>query len=183
MTTAANPRPSRSTRAALGTILFVLFVGPGPVIGLVPLLLSGWRLRPPLLGWEPSRWIGVALLLLGLPVLVDALVGFVRRGRGTPAPIAPPERLVAVGAYRYVRNPMYVAVVAMILGQALLLGSGPVLAYAAGAFLAFHLFVVLYEEPDLRRRFGFGDDYVAYTRRVRRWVPFTPPSRRGAARP
>jgi protein-S-isoprenylcysteine O-methyltransferase Ste14 len=61
------------------------------------------------------------------------------------------------------------------------LGSGPVLAYAAGAFLAFHLFVVGYEEPDLRRR--FGDDYVDYTRRVRRWVPFMPPSRRGAARP
>jgi protein-S-isoprenylcysteine O-methyltransferase Ste14 len=146
MTAATNPRPGRSTLvAALGTILFVLFVGPGPVIGLVPLLLSGWRLRPPLLGWEPFRFIGVALLLLlGLPVLVDALVRFVRRGRGTPAPVAPPERLVAVGAYRYVRNPMYVAVVVMILGQALLLGSLPVLVYAAGAFLAFHLFVVLY---------------------------------------
>ena len=182
MTTAASPRPGRSTStAALGTILFVLFVGPGPVIGLMPLLLAGWRLRPPLLGWAPFRLVGVALLLLGLPVLVDALVRFVRRGRGTPAPIAPPERLVAVGAYRYVRNPMYVAVVAMILGQALLLGSGPVLAYAAAAFLGFHLFVVRYEEPDLRRR--FGDDYVAYTRRVGRWVPFTPPSRRGAARP
>jgi protein-S-isoprenylcysteine O-methyltransferase Ste14 len=182
MTAATNPRPGRSTLvAALGTILFVLFVGPGPVIGLVPLLLSGWRLRPPLLGWEPFRFIGVALLLLGLPVLVDALVRFVRRGRGTPAPVAPPERLVAVGAYRYVRNPMYVAVVAMILGQALLLGSAPVLVYAAGAFLAFHLFVVLYEEPDLRRR--FGDDYLAYTRRVRRWVPLTRRGRRGVARP
>jgi protein-S-isoprenylcysteine O-methyltransferase Ste14 len=181
MTTAANPRPGRSARtAALGTALFVLFVGPGPVVGLVPLLLAGWRPRPPLLGWAPSRLVGVALLLLGLPVLVDALVRFVR-GRGTPAPVAPPERLVAVGAYRYVRNPMYVAVVAMILGQALLLGSVPVLVYAAVAFLAFHLFVVLYEEPDLRRR--FGDDYLAYTRRVRRWVPFIPPAPRGAARP
>jgi protein-S-isoprenylcysteine O-methyltransferase Ste14 len=167
---AAKPGSGRSTRrAALGTTLFVLFVGPGPVVGVAPLLLSGWRLRPPLLGWAPFRWIGVALVLLGLPVLVDALIGFVRRGRGTPAPVAPPERLVVAGAYRHVRNPMYVAVVAMILGQALFLGSGPVLAYAAIAFVAFHLFVVLYEEPDLRRR--FGDDYVAYTRRVRRWVP------------
>jgi protein-S-isoprenylcysteine O-methyltransferase Ste14 len=182
MTAAANPRPGRSTRvAALGTVLFVVFVGPGPVIGLVPLLLSGWRLRPPFLGWAPFRPVGVALLLLGLPVLVDALVRFVRRGRGTPAPVAPPERLVAVGAYRYVRNPMYLAVVAMILGQALLLGSAAVLAYAAGAFLAFHLFVVLYEEPDLRRR--FGEEYVAYTRRVRRWLPLRPRARRGAARP
>jgi protein-S-isoprenylcysteine O-methyltransferase Ste14 len=181
MRTDGNPRSGRSTlQAALGTILFVLFVGPGPVIGLVPLLLSGWRLRPPFLGWEPFRWIGAALLLLGLPAMVDALIRFVRR-RGTPAPIAPPERLVVAGAYRHVRNPMYVAVVAMILGQALLLGSWAVLVYAAGAFLAFHLFVVLYEEPDLRRR--FGDGYVAYTRRVRRWIPLRPRARRGVARP
>ena len=128
----------RSARtAALGTILFVLFVGPGPVIGLVPLLLSGWRLRPPFLGWAPFRLIGVALLLLGLPVLVDALIGFVRRGRGTPAPVAPPERLVAVGAYRWVRNPMYVAVVAMILGQALLLGSAAQDAVVVGGVAIF----------------------------------------------
>ena len=182
MTTTAAGRPGRSTRkAALGTILFVLFVGPGPVIGLVPLLLSGWRLRPPLLGWEPFRWVGAALVLLGLPLLADALIRFIRR-RGTPAPIAPPEQLVVAGAYRHVRNPMYVAVVAMILGQALLLGSRPVLVYAAGAFLAFHLFVVLYEEPDLRRR--FGDGYLAYTCRVGRWIPrLRPRARRAAGRP
>jgi len=88
---------------------------------------------------------------------------------------------VVGGPYRLVRNPGYVAVLALLLGQALVLARTELFVYAAAVAIGFHAFVVLYEEPDLRRR--FGDDYLAYTRRVRRWVPFMPPSRRGAARP
>jgi protein-S-isoprenylcysteine O-methyltransferase Ste14 len=154
--------------ATAGTILFVVLV-PGTVVVLVPRWLSGWALRPPLFGWTPGRWIGVALLLVGLPVFLDFLVGFVRRGRGTPAPVAPPERLVVSGVFRWVRNPGYVAVLSMVAGQGLLLGSAAVLAYAACLALGFHLFVVLYEEPTLRRQ--FGEEYAAYCRRVPRWVP------------
>jgi len=154
--------------ATVGTILFVILV-PGTVIVLVPRLLSGWAIHPPLLGWAPTRWIGLALLLLALPVFLDFLVGFVREGRGTPAPVAPPEHLVVGGAFRYVRNPGYAAVVSLVVGQGLFLGSSAVLAYAACLALGFHLFVVLYEEPTLRRQ--FGDEYAAYCRRVPRWLP------------
>jgi len=152
----------------VGTILFVALV-PGTVVGLVPYRLSRWRLAPPLLGWTATRWIGVGLLLTGLPLFLGFLGRFVREGHGTPAPVAAPERLVVGGAFRHVRNPGYIAVVAMVVGQGLLFGSGAVLVYAAGLALAFHLFVVLYEEPTLRAR--FGEDYAAYCRRVPRWIP------------
>jgi len=154
--------------ATLGTVVFVALV-PGTVIVVVPRLLSGWRILPPLFAWAPVRWIGLVLLLLALPVFLDFLVGFVRRGHGTPAPIAPPERLVVSGGFRYVRNPGYIAVVSMVVGQGLFLGSKAVLAYAACLALGFHLFVVLYEEPALRGQ--FGEEYAAYCRRVPRWFP------------
>jgi protein-S-isoprenylcysteine O-methyltransferase Ste14 len=154
--------------ATAGTILFVALV-PGTVVVLVPRLLSGWALRPPLFGWAPGRWIGAALVVLALPLFLDFVVGFVRQGHGTPAPVAPPERLVVSGVFRWVRNPGYVAVLSMVAGQALFLGSRAVLAYAACLALGFHLFVVLYEEPTLRRQ--FGEEYAAYCRRVPRWVP------------
>ena len=160
-------------RPGIATTFFVLFVGPGPVAGVVPWLLSRWKLEEPFLGWKGIRWIGAVFFLAGLPVLGEALVRFVRDGRGTPAPVLPPERLVVTGLYRYVRNPMYVGVSSMIVGQGLFLGNLPVLLYAAGMAIAFQLFVRLHEEPGLRRR--FGAEYEAYCRGVRRWRPrFTP---------
>jgi protein-S-isoprenylcysteine O-methyltransferase Ste14 len=152
----------------IGTVVFVLVV-PGSVIGLGPYLLSGWRVGDPVLGWPASRGLGVVLLVLAAPVFVAFCVRFVREGHGTPAPIAPTRRLVVGGPFRHVRNPGYVAVVAMLVGQGLVLGSRPVLVYAAAVALGFHLFVVLYEEPTLRRQ--FGADYDAYCRAVPRWVP------------
>jgi protein-S-isoprenylcysteine O-methyltransferase Ste14 len=102
-------------------------------------------------------------------VLFDAFARFALQGRGTPAPPLPTERLVVSGLYRHVRNPMYLAVLTVVFGQALLLGSTGLLAYAALLFAAFHLFIVGYEEPTLRRR--FGSEYEQYCRRVRRWWP------------
>ena len=166
-------------RPALGTLLFALLASVP--IGLVPWIISGWRRQTPLIGGEPSRWIGVMLLLVGLPLWGHAVVRFVRQGHGTPAPVAPPKRLVVTGPYRYVRNPMYIGVLAMIVGQALFLGSRGVVIYALCAGLGFHLFVVLYEEPTLRRR--FGEEYLEYCRQVRRWLPRWPaaPDRSEAA--
>jgi protein-S-isoprenylcysteine O-methyltransferase Ste14 len=154
--------------ALLGTIAFTLVV-PGTLIVLIPYLLTGWQLRPPLLGIEATRSLGVALMVLAAPLFLRFLSGFVREGHGTPAPIAPPEHLVVGGPFRWIRNPGYVAVVSLVVGQALLFGSGAVLAYAAFLALAFHLFVVFYEEPILRRQ--FGADYDAYCREVPRWIP------------
>ena len=159
----------RRVTAAVGSAVFFL-VAPGTVVGLIPWLLTGWQLRqlvPPY--FAPIRVLGAILLVAGLIVLVQAFVRFVVEGLGTPAPIAAPERLVVGGLYRYVRNPMYVAVLAAIIGQALLLGQLGLLLYTAALWLIFGAFVHWYEEPTLRRR--FGADYEAYRRAVPAWWP------------
>ncbi|MBI5963265.1 MAG: isoprenylcysteine carboxylmethyltransferase family protein [Chloroflexi bacterium] len=94
---------------------------------------------------------------------------FVQKGKGTPAPIDPPKELVASGLYRYVRNPMYVGVLSVIFGHILWFGHWSLLIYAFVIFTAFHLFVTLYEEPNLKRRFGAS--YEEYLRKVPRWIP------------
>ncbi|MBW1689100.1 MAG: isoprenylcysteine carboxylmethyltransferase family protein [Deltaproteobacteria bacterium] len=157
-------RSSSLLGPTFGTIVFVALV-PSTVIGVIPYALSGWHLAEA----AALRWAGALLLLLALPVFVDFLVRFVREGRGTPAPGADPERLVIGGAFRYVRNPGYVGVLGLIVGQSLLFASAAVLAHAAIMALAFRLFVVLYEEPHLRRK--FGTEYEEYQRRVPRWLP------------
>jgi protein-S-isoprenylcysteine O-methyltransferase Ste14 len=113
--------------------------------------------------------LGVILLAAGLFALVQAFVRFVVEGLGTPAPIAAPERLVVGGLYRYVRNPMYVAVLSVIVGQALILGQLVLLPYAAAFWVITAAFVRWYEEPALTRR--FGADYEAYRRAVPAWRP------------
>ena len=155
----------RLRRAAMGSALFFL-AAPGVVVGLVPWWLTRWVVLPTPL---PLRILGGVLLVLALPLLVSAFVRFVRDGLGTPAPVAPTEELVVTGAYRYVRNPMYVAVVAAIVGQALLLGQTGLLAYAALVAVLVATFVRVYEEPVLRRK--FGEKYEAYRRAVPAWVP------------
>lgn len=164
-------------RSLLGTAVF-LFVAPGVVAGGVPWWLTGWTFAPPLLGFEPGRWIGAVLMVPAPPLLLDSFVRFALEGRGTPAPIAPTEVLVAGGAYRFVRNPMYVAVVALILGQGLLLGRPVLLAYGAAAWLTMHLFVLFYEEPRLRADHA---GYEAYLAHVPRWMPRLTPWRGLAA--
>jgi protein-S-isoprenylcysteine O-methyltransferase Ste14 len=109
----------------------------------------------------------------GLAVLLESFTRFALQGIGTPAPVFPTRHLVVQGAYRYVRNPMYVAVTSLILGQALLLGDTHLLAYAVFPWLVAHLFVVAYEEPTLRRT--FGAEYETYCAHVPRWIPrFSP---------
>jgi protein-S-isoprenylcysteine O-methyltransferase Ste14 len=144
-------------------------VAPGSVVGLIPWLLTRWQVREPVPYWVPMRVLGVILLVAGLTVLVQALVRFVVEGFGTPAPVAAPDRLVVGGLYRYVRNPMYVAVLTAIVGQALLLGQLGLLLYAAALWLIVAAFVRCYEEPTLARR--FGADYEAYRRAAPAWWP------------
>jgi len=137
-----------------------------------PWLITRWTVRPPLMGWMALRWIGVGFLVLGIAVAGSTWVRFVVEGRGTPAPTAPPTELVVAGLFQYVRNPMYLGMMALVVGQGLLFGSWPTLAYAAGMWLVFHLFVRLHEEPNLRRR--FGPAYAAYCADVPRWIPRRP---------
>jgi protein-S-isoprenylcysteine O-methyltransferase Ste14 len=153
-------------RAVLGSAAFVLFGGPTIVAGLVPWLLTRWETADSPLG---LRAVGGVLIALGAGLVLETTLRFALQGRGTPAPFAAPERFVARGSYRVVRNPMYVGVLALIVGQALLLGREVLLVWAAVAAALFHLFVVFHEEPELRRR--FGEEYEAYKRRVGRWLP------------
>ncbi len=158
----------RTVRAAAGSAVF-LFLAPGVVAGLIPWWLTGWRANDPVSFWLPLRVAGVVLAAVGVGVLLHAFLRFVTEGIGTPAPVAPTERLVVGGLYRYVRNPMYLAVLAAIVGQMLILGQFELLAYAAVIAAAFAAFVHWYEEPTLKRR--FGDDYEAYRQTVPAWVP------------
>jgi len=159
---------SREARAAAGTVVFLVVV-PGVVAGLVPWLMTGWEVEEPLPYWLPLRIVGAVLVVAGLVVLLDAFARFVREGLGTPAPVAPPEHLVVGGLYRYVRNPMYLAVASLIVGQALLLGQLILLPYAVLFGLAVWSFVRWYEEPTLARQ--FGAEYEEYRRSVPGWWP------------
>ncbi len=161
----AYARNVRRLEAAVGSAVF-LVAAPGVVAGLVPWLLTGWRSsNPPI----PVAVLGAALIALGAGVLLHAFGRFVVEGRGTPAPLAPTERLVIGGLYRHVRNPMYLAVGATIVGQALLLGRPLLLAYAAVFWLVVAAFVRGYEEPTLSAR--YGEEYAAYRRAVPAWLP------------
>jgi protein-S-isoprenylcysteine O-methyltransferase Ste14 len=146
---------------------------PGVMGGLVPYWITG--------GWSASgaplvlQVVGVALLVVGVGVLAHTVVRFAVEGLGTPFPGSPTRYLVVGGLYRYVRNPMYLGVIASILGQAAILGQASLLAYAAIFWVTVASFVVLYEEPTLASR--YGEPYAAYRRAVRSWWPRTTPWR------
>jgi protein-S-isoprenylcysteine O-methyltransferase Ste14 len=161
----------KRARAAAGTAAF-LFVAPGVAAGLVPWLLTDWEAND---WWLPVRVLGGILIAGGLAVLLEAFARFAIEGIGTPAPVAPTEQLVVGGAYRYVRNPMYIAVTALIVGQALLLGQPVLLAYAAVFAATVAAFVYGYEQPALTRQ--FGAQYEAYRRAVPAWIPRRTPWR------
>ena len=155
----------RPAGAVVGSALFFL-LAPGTVVGLIPWWMSGWRLVEP---WPSGlRVLGAVLVVAGLVPLVHAFVQFARAG-GTPAPVAPTTRLVVNGFHRYVRNPMYVAVVGMIVGQALLFGQLALLLYGLLVWAATAAFVRWYEEPTLATM--FGGEYDAYRAGVPAWIP------------
>ena len=158
----------------MGSAIF-LVIAPGFVAGLVPWWISHWRLEAPFLGLPLLRVAGGVLLTLGAIGLLDSFVRFAVQGLGTPAPIFPTRHLVVTGLYRYVRNPMYVAVVSAILGQGLILGIVRLLEYGGVVWLLFHLFVLVYEEPTLRA--SFGPEYEAFRAEVPRWIPRSTPWR------
>ena len=163
-----------TARAVLGSFAFFL-AAPGVVAGVVPFLLSGWSMQPPLFGLPFGRLVGAVAVVAGLACLLDCFARFALEGRGTPAPVQQTEVLVASGLYRFVRNPMYVCVLTIVAGQSLLFGQASLFAYAGLLLLGFHLQVRLYEEPQLRRR--FKGSYETYCRHVRRWLPRLTPWR------
>lgn len=152
--------------------LVFLVVIPGMMVAGFPYLVLLTRGAPPdwpafaSLGWRES---GLLLMAGGAAAFLSCVVDFARRGNGTPFPLDPPRKLVENGLYRYVRNPMYVAVLNIVLGEVVVTGSGELIVYWFSVLAGFHLFVAFYEEPTLRK--VFGGEYEAYCHRVPRWVP------------
>ncbi len=121
---------------------------------------------------RPVAWPALVVIAAGAALYLACLWVFARVGRGTPGPWDAPRRLVTVGPYRWVRNPIYIGALLVVLGEAWLFRSPPLLVYAGAAAICFHLFVLSYEEPTLHRT--FGDTYAAYMRAVPRWIPRPP---------
>jgi protein-S-isoprenylcysteine O-methyltransferase Ste14 len=157
---------SARVAAILKTAVFTV-LAPGIVAGYVP-----WRLRQSsvVMVGGPQRWAAFLVIALGCAIyLHTAFWGFAMIGGGTPAPIAPTKRLVVQGLHRFVRNPMYIGVLLIVAGQAWLFWSRSLFLYTAVLWLAFHLFVLTYEEPTLRKQ--FGESYERYRVAVPRWIP------------
>ncbi|MFH2040489.1 MAG: isoprenylcysteine carboxylmethyltransferase family protein [Chloroflexota bacterium] len=157
----------RSFKTTLGTIVVV-----GGFCFLVPyfiLMASPFRLPA---GINLLQIFASLVAACGLGMVVWVSVAFVRKGQGTPIPIEPPTRLVIHGLYRLVRNPMYVGAVLILLGEALFFRSGWLLLYATGLWATLHTFLVVFEEPQLRQR--FGSDFEQYLISVPRWIPRIP---------
>lgn len=155
----------------LGSLVFLL-VAPGIVGFVIPWLLTGWRFNAYSMA---AQLVGAVLIVLGLVVLLASFARFALEGLGTPAPVAPTERLVVGGVYRYVRNPMYLAVGATIAGQSLALGQPGLIVYLVVFTVAVVAFVYLYEEPTLSAR--YGAEYDEYRRAVPGWLPRLSPWR------
>lgn len=154
--------------AALGSLLFFV-IAPGTLAVYLPGLITGWRLKPAFFGLEALRVVGAAFVFLGLMAVVESFARFVWKGLGTPAPVAPPIRLVVTGFYRRVRNPIYAGLIAIITGEALVLGDERMLVYAAILWLFFHVWVLVIEEPGLS--LSFGDEFATFKANVPRWLP------------
>ncbi|HKD97901.1 MAG TPA: isoprenylcysteine carboxylmethyltransferase family protein [Micromonosporaceae bacterium] len=164
--------------AAVGSAVFFA-VAPGTVAGLLPWLITRWHTATAL--WVVLRVLGWILVAAGAAVIVPAFARFVIEGLGTPMPAAAPSRLVVGGVYRHVRNPMYVAIISAIAGQALAFGSIGLVWYGLLVAAATVTFVLVYEEPTLRHR--FGADYETYRRNVPGWWPRLTPWTAPASKP
>ncbi len=158
----------------LRSIFFAILV-PGTVAVLIPYLIVVRRGASVVGPWAPLHLVGLVLMIVGAAILLRCIWDFAAKGRGTLAPIDPPRQLVVEGLYRYVRNPMYLGVLLMLLGETAFFQSIALLKYTLAWFIVVNLFVLLYEEPALRHR--FGDSYERYFRSVRRWLPTRPAGR------
>ena len=160
----------------LKNLVFTVLV-PGTVAVYVPYRLLGSPRRLPFGDVGPLRWLGILLVLGGAFLYLVCVLNFAVVGRGTPAPIDPPKSLVVSGPYKVCRNPIYIAVISVIFGLSWVYASRQTFLYGLAVWAAFHVFVVLYEEPTLRR--SFGPAFDRYCATVPRWHPRWPPVQSG----
>ena len=177
-----TPNPAKENQwrrvaSLVGSLAFLL-AAPGTVAGLAPWWIGSWRVHAGFPGFLLVQALGGLLMIVGLLFLLETFARFALEGLGTPAPLMPTRHLVVTGSYRFVRNPMYFAVLALILGQALLFGDVRIGIYAFCVWVGFTEFVRLYEEQTLRRT--FPGEYAEFCAHVPRWIPrLTPWDGRG----
>jgi protein-S-isoprenylcysteine O-methyltransferase Ste14 len=157
----------RQLARLIETVVFTVLV-PGTVTYWLPRALDLWG-PVPVRPWPLAVWPAIVSLAIGFAIYVRCAWDFVTRGRGIPAPIDHPKHLVVSGLYRYVRNPMYLGVLLVLIGESLLFRSSSFLIYTLAWLALVHAFVVVYEEPNLRSK--FDGSYDAYRAHVRRWIP------------
>ena len=150
------------------TLVFTLLL-PGVFLVLVPYFLLSWSGDGFTVDIGSFRYFGVLPVLLGVLIYIQCAWSFISLGKGTPAPVDPPKELVVKGLYKHVRNPMYLGVLFLLIGEVIFFGSLLLILYTVLVFLCFHLFVVVYEESHLRA--SFGGTYSRYCNSVPRWIP------------
>ena len=154
-------------RSVIVSLLFIVFGGPAIAVVYVPFRITRFRIPAGEPVWQ--MLVAAALIATGLVPAFESMKRFIVVGRGTLVPAVPTEHLVVSGMYRYVRNPMYVGILIALAGEALLFRSRDIVVFTVILWLGFHLFVSLYEEPTLTRR--YGDEYAQFKRQVPRWLP------------
>lgn len=149
--------------------LFFTIVHPGLVVGLIPYwILDDGVKRVETASSYLYQYAGVTLGIIGLVILLHCIFRFAVKGRGTLSPLDPTKHLVINGFYTYSRNPMYVGVMMMLIAEALFFESANLVVYSGIVFIIFNIFIITVEEPRLRR--DFGDEYLQYCQKVRRWI-------------
>ena len=149
--------------------LFFTILQPGMVAGFIPYYILGDKWRN---GVSQKflfhHYAGIILFVIGIMITVSCIVSFAVKGRGTLSPLDPTKKLVISGLYRYSRNPMYVGVMLILIGEAIFFQSSTLVTYLCWVFIAFNIFIFVHEEPRLRK--AFGSAYNDYCRKVRRWL-------------
>jgi protein-S-isoprenylcysteine O-methyltransferase Ste14 len=149
--------------------LFFTILQPGVVAGLVPYLLIRVDEKEKILqSFQILQYTGIFLFVIGFLIMMNCILNFAIHGKGTLSPADPTKQLVIAGLYKYSRNPMYVGVILMLIGEAFFFQSGRLCIYSILIFLVFHLFIVFFEEPRLKK--DFGAEYDQFCNKVRRWV-------------
>jgi len=149
--------------------LFFTIIHPGLVAGLIPYWILGVKINYVFTQhFQFYHYLGILVFITGLVILLSCIINFVVKGRGTLSPLDPTKRLVITGLYKYSRNPMYVGVMLILIGEAIFFQSLSLLIYLVVIFLAFNIFILVHEEPRLRK--DFGEEYNRYCQIVRRWI-------------
>ena len=149
--------------------LFFTILQPGFVTGLVPYWILGRKIKSTFAEpVHPYQYFGIIIFIVGFVVMLACIISFAVKGRGTLSPADPTKHLVVTGLYKFSRNPMYIGVMMILIGEAIFFHSADLWIYSAFVFVAFNVFILLHEEPRLRK--DFGEEYTRYCQRVRRWI-------------